>query len=50
MDFVDTAFIAFRPVVGLLVLGLVVTLCLRGKEPPRTAEDDEEDYWFWAIK
>jgi hypothetical protein len=47
LDFVDTAMIAFRPLVGLLVIGLIVTLCLRGKEAPA---DDEEDYWFWAIK
>jgi hypothetical protein len=50
MDFIDIAIIALRPVVGLLVIGLIVFFCLRGEEQPRTAEDDEEDYWFWAIK
>jgi hypothetical protein len=49
MDFIDTAIIAFRPVIGLLVIGLIVSLCLRGEEV-RTAANDEEDYWFWAIK
>lgn len=50
MDFTETliaAGIAFRPVIGLLVIGLIVTLCFRGKEAPA---DAEEDYWFWAIK
>ena len=51
MDFLETlniAAVAFQPVIGLLVIGAIVAIFLGGGDSLRM--DDEEDYWFWAIK